>query len=189
MKRNYNLMKKILEDLVFLHRNFKATRKMQPIPTIKYDNFTFSGMPYNRIAELNSIHKELKGGLSISFRNRLLMKYRGQMLCATIYDENMILGFSMHYFRDNEVEKGIIHVGYSAILPEKRGKGLMAALRQHTAKHFSANQLTGITANINKHNTSSLKAAVRGGFIVTKEPVEPHETLEVFMDLAKCSRF
>lgn len=95
-----------------------------------------------------------------------------------------IVGFSLHYFRNHEVLSRIIHVGFSGIDPAFQGKGLAPLLRKHLAKHFSNNSISGISARIEANNDASLKASLRGGFKIVKEPSDESGAYEIFMNLS-----
>lgn len=169
-----SLIKKIRyewEGFRFLVRNIRASRTLHPMQDSTFSNYQFTGLSTHQIDEMDALHKLVREGRELSFWRKTYFKQCGEKVCSVAFNEDgQMVGFNFYYFRESEVNEGIIHEAFLGISPQERGKVLATALQAYTIDQLSRNKLRGISGNVLKANGPSVKMLLRTGFILTDDP-------------------
>ncbi len=175
------------QGLAFLILNLRATRKMERIPVKHHGDFTFSGLPQEQIPIVVELYKTLRQGHALDFWKKKLLRYRGGRLCGVVLDsDKKLLGFQLHYFREDEWPKDILYIDYSAMIPEARGKKLASSLRRHTALHFHNQGIKGLSAQTRASNfadVTNLEAVEVFGYKVVDITPGDKGVAKLYIDL------
>lgn len=174
-----------IDNLFWLIRIVWVARRMRDLPTEQFGEYTFSGLECKQIAELEKLHQLIRPGKVLGFWKKSLLKYRGKFLCSVATDNTgRLIGFQSHTFKHKELTQGIIHLEYSTLLPEVRGKGLSSSLRRHTARHYASQGLTGLTAITSSKNIPDLTAAEHIGYQVINKPTGSKGFVQLYLDFS-----
>lgn len=166
----------------YLLSNLRATRGMQKIPEYRHKDYTFDGLSTKMIPSVEKLHQSLRKGRPLGFWKKLLLKYRGRILCGVVLNDNgELIGFQLHTFKADEVEKGILHIEFSCIEPQERNKSIASSLRKHVARHYADQGLKGLSAYTPVKN---LAAAEHVGYQVVSKPVSSNGLAELYFDLS-----
>jgi RimJ/RimL family protein N-acetyltransferase len=160
-----------LEGLSFLIRNLRASRPLSAMQAEAFKDFQFSGLPKDRVNEMDELHKLVREGRGLNFWRKTYLKQSGQKVCCIATNsKGKLVGFNYYYFRESEVDDGIIHDAYLGISPEEWGQGLATALQSYAVAQFSLQNLSGISGNVSKSNEASVRMLNRVGFTLTDDP-------------------
>lgn len=151
--------------LKFYLRNIAASRTFQPISEARFGDITISGLSKDRIGALEDLHQQLRDGRVVNYWRKAVLRRKGLAVCGIATNNSgRLLGFDYFYFREGEVEEGIIHEAFIGVVQESRGEGIATAMRKHVALHFADQGLHGISSQIDKDNIPSFRSAVKAGF-------------------------
>ena len=178
-----------VNGLTYLIRNVWATRGMGKIPTVTEGNYTFSGLKPDMVERLDRLNQQMGRGNKLGLRNKILLKLRGESLCGVVLNcKGELLGYQLHYFRKGDLNKRIILVDYSFIIPAERKKGLAVRLRRHIAEYYAANGIKGLAAYIRVNNLPALKTAKSIGYQFINNPKLNHTVVSMYLDLSKYNK-
>lgn len=179
--------RKRLKGLSYLIYNLWVTRKMTPIPHKQHGSYSFYGLQPNQVAEFDKLQNHLRKGHNLDFWKKTLLKHRGNVLCGVLMDSDQkLLGFHLHLCRKDEWKQGILHVEFSGVLPEVRGKGLASALGRHTGKYYASQGLKGVTAYTlasNFADVNNIEAVEQFGFKLMNDVSNPEGLVKLYIDL------
>ncbi len=171
---NNSIFSKLLyefEGFKFFIRNIKGARPLSAMQDTSYQNYQLTGLTRDCVEEVDKLHKSVRNGRGLNFWRKLFMRLSGSKVCSVaINKRGQLVGFNYYYFRENEVNKGIIHDAYLGISPNERGKGIGTALQAYSVDQFKTQPLSGISGNVSKVNTPSVKMLERVGFMVFDDP-------------------
>ncbi len=171
--------------LNFFLRNLRASYQIQPISKHPHKHFIICGLPKNFVDDLDHLHQLLRDGRKINYWRRSILLIKGKSVCCIAKDEtDKLIGFDYFYFRENEVNRGIIHEAYIGVAPEYRGQGIGTALRMISAKNFAISGLSAISSQIEEDNLPSLNSALHAGFHVINN-CKKDKIIHLIFDLSK----
>jgi RimJ/RimL family protein N-acetyltransferase len=138
------------------------------------NNYTFMGLPNDRINELDELHRLIREGRGLNFWRKIFFRIQGRKVCGiAINAQDQLVGFTYYYFRESELVGMIIHEAFIGISPNERGKGIATALQRYALDHLAKQQLIGVSANIEKTNLPSIRIHQRAGFQFSDDPQDP----------------
>lgn len=160
-----NLLKSRIKGLGYLILNLWATRGMSKIPFKQDGDYYFGGLHPGQIPELDNLHRLLRYGNSLNLWTKILLKYRGYVLCGIIMDaDKNIVGFQLSQFKKDEYAERIIRVEFAGLLPHLRGKGLASLSRIHIVEYCLSQGIKGFSATVRSDNIAALKSAEKLGY-------------------------
>jgi RimJ/RimL family protein N-acetyltransferase len=155
--------------LMFVLRNVWYTRRMQPIPEVRFDDLAIRGLRRSEVDQFDALHQALRDGRPLGLWRRTAYRWRGSRLIPVAVDGDRVVAFELFYFREHEAARHVIHEAFVGVLPEYRGGGLSARMRKHTCAFFSTQGLRSVSAQVSVANVASRKAALASGYQVTDE--------------------
>lgn len=168
-----NLFKRRIRGLGYLILNLWATRGMSKIPLKQDGDYYFGGLHSSQIPELDNLHRLLRYGNSLNTWTKILLKYRGYVLCGIVMDrDKKILGFHLSQFKKDEYAARIIRVEFAGLLPHIRGKGIAVLSRIHMVEYCLSQGIKGFSANVRSENVAALKSAEHLGYKLIEKPVD-----------------
>lgn len=168
-----NLFKSRIKGLGYLILNLWATRGMNQIPFKQDGDYYFSGLHPTQVPELDNLHRLLRYGNSLNLWTKILLKYRGYVLCGIIMDaDKNIVGFQLSQFKKDEYAERIIRVEFAGLLPHLRGKGVASLSRIHMIEYCLSQGIKGFSATVRSDNIAALKSAEQLGYKLIEKPMD-----------------
>ncbi len=148
-------------------RNVLRSIRMPEFRRFEFDDLVIEPCRREYLKETFDLYKDLHNGTDLSWRNRWLLYLVGNKLCYVIKSGNEIVGLGLYYFNKKDVEEGTIHVGYTGLKEDYRGKGIGTTARKNALYHFSSiKNIIGASSRVDLDNEASYRGNVKLGFEV-----------------------
>jgi len=154
-----------LSGLWFIAINLRCTRNL-PVPRVRrYGHFVMRTLTTADIGPFTLLHNQLRPDKPLSAWRRWLYTRAGSKLVWVVETATgHFVGFTMHYFREGEWRRGIVHNAFISVSREYRGRGLGGALQAAAVEGFAAGGMKGVSTQVDRANPASLRMFLRQGF-------------------------
>ncbi len=143
---------------------------MPEFQRIEFDKLTIEPCRKEYLEEIFSLYKDLHDGTDLSRRNKLLLHLTGHNFCYIVRSGNEIVGLGLYYFNKKDIKENTIHVGYTGLKKEYRGKGIGTIARKNALYHFSqVKSIMGVSSRVDLDNEASYRGNVKLGFKVKEQ--------------------
>jgi hypothetical protein len=141
---------------------------MPEITSVDFGEFTADGCLRTDLPDFRVLHRNFRNGRDLNPRRRILCGWSGGKLVLLARSDDSVVGFEMSHFRAEE-PRDVIHEAFIGVSEQRRGAGLSVAMRNSPVAHFSRVGLRAISSRSEESNGTSLKSALRAGYVVVCE--------------------
>lgn len=156
---------------------------------VKIENYKIEPLKRRNLQETLELYKQLHDGTGLSLEKRLLLRFAGSKFCYILISEkDDIFGLGLYYFNKRDIIEKTIHVGYTGMKKEFRGRGIGIVAFRNALQHFAKiDVLRGVSSRVSLDNIPSSKGNIKLGEIKEKywDENEQKERVYLVCDLDK----
>ena len=160
----------MINDFIFIMRNLLCSIKMPEFQKFEFDELAIESCKSEYLEEVFDLYKNLHNGKDLSKRNKLLLRLAGNKFCYVVKSNSEVVGLGLYYFNQKDIRENTIHVGYTGLKKDYRGKGVGTVARKNALYHFSqVKSITGISSRVDIDNEASYRRNIKLGFEVREQ--------------------